>query len=118
MSDYISRDAALAVVEDEQKKLCPLGLWGRKFASDTDEYDAWQKILEKLADVPTADVEPVQHGRWEWFDEDTGTPLTGHEWEWGWRCSCCKTELPNSYDNPYDPPQIKYCSNCGAKMDL
>ena len=62
MSDYISREAAMAVVEDEQKKLCPAGLWGRKFASDTDKYDAWQEILEELEAIPIADVEPVR--RW------------------------------------------------------
>lgn len=36
-------------------------------------------------EAPAADVAPVVHGRWEWFDEDTGTPITGYEREWGWR---------------------------------
>jgi hypothetical protein len=34
MSDYISREAARVVIEGEQKKLCPVGVWGRKFAAD------------------------------------------------------------------------------------
>ena len=67
--------------------------------------------------VPTADVVPAKHGHWEWFDEDTGNPATGYEREWGWRCSCCRTELPDNYDDPDRSPQMNYCSNCGAKMD-
>ena len=63
------------------------------------------------------DVAQVVHGMWEWFDEDTGTPIDGYEREWGWRCSCCKTELSDDYDNPDVCPKMKYCSNCGARMD-
>lgn len=54
---------------------------------------------------------------WEWFDEDTGTPITGHEREWGWRCSRCKHELPDDYDDPDYRPMLDYCPYCGAKMD-
>lgn len=70
-----------------------------------------------LADMPTADVAPVVHGRWEWFDEETGTPFTGYEREWGWRCSYCGEELPDDYDDPDDSPTFRFCHNCGAKMD-
>lgn len=70
-----------------------------------------------LKDIPAADVIPVVHGRWEWFDEETGTPLTGYEREWGWCCSCCKHELPDDYDSPDYHPMLNYCPNCGAKMD-
>ena len=64
MSDYISREAASVVIEGEQKKLCPAGLWGRKFATDADEYDMLQEMLDKLEAIPAADVEPVRHGEW------------------------------------------------------
>lgn len=66
---------------------------------------------------PAADVAPVVHGRWEWFDEETGTPSTGYEREWGWRCSHCKEELPDDYDDPDDRPAFRFCYNCGAMMD-
>lgn len=59
----------------------------------------------------------VVHGQWEWFDEDTGTPITGYEREWGWRCSRCKHELPDDYDDPDYRPMLDYCPYCGAKMD-
>lgn len=67
--------------------------------------------------VRPADVAPVVHGRWEWFDEETGTPSTGYEREFGWRCSHCGEELPDDYDDPDDSPTFRFCYNCGAKMD-
>lgn len=73
---------------------------------------------EEFDHFPTVDVVPLVHGRWEWFDEETGTPIDGYEREWGWRCSCCKIELPDDYDNPDICPEMKYCPNCGAKMDI
>ena len=63
------------------------------------------------------DAAAMVHGRWEWFDEDTGTPVTGYEREWGWRCSCCQTELSDDYDDPDRCPEMNYCPHCGAKMD-
>lgn len=74
-------------------------------------------ILDLVDSVPIVDVAPVVHGRWEWFDEETGMPSTGYEREWGWRCSHCKEELPDDYDDPDDRPAFRFCYNCGAKMD-
>lgn len=67
--------------------------------------------------IPTADVQPVRHAEWEWFDELNGSPLEGQDRDWGWRCSHCKTELPDDYDDPDCKPEMKYCHECGAKMD-
>ena len=81
---------------------------------------AWAKGLEPsqyIEALPAADVAPVVHGRWEWFNEDVGTPATGYEREWGWRCSHCGGELPDDYDDPDDSPTFRFCYNCGAKMD-
>lgn len=63
------------------------------------------------------DVAPVKHGKWEWFGEETETPFTGYEREWGWRCSRCKHKLPDDYDDPDYRPMLDYCPYCGAKMD-
>lgn len=63
------------------------------------------------------DCEPVRYAEWEWFDELNGNPLEGCDRDWGWRCSYCKTELPDDYDDPDCKPKMKYCSECGAKMD-
>ena len=59
MGDYISREAAIAVAEDSQKKVCPRGLWGGTFALDKEQYDLWQNLIERLEAIPAADVEPV-----------------------------------------------------------
>lgn len=116
MSDYISRDAAIAVAEDAQKEVCPLSLWGRRFAFDKEKYDLWQELIEKLEAIPAADVEPVRHGRWECvYDYYTGgTDIT---------CSHCKnTRTVNgcfvSTNGKSCYFEDDYCPNCGAKMDL
>ena len=57
-------------------------------------------------------------GEWEWFDEEVGSPLEGIEREWGWRCSKCKTVLPDDFDDPDNTPGMIFCHWCGdAKMD-
>ena len=77
----------------------------------------WNGLLGLIEKVPTVDAVLVVHARWEWFDEETGTPSTGYEREWGWRCSHCGEELPDDYDDPDDSPTFRFCYNCGAKMD-
>lgn len=77
----------------------------------------WNGLLGLIEKVPTVDAVLVVHARWEWFDEETGTPSTGYEREWGWRCSHCGEELPDDYDDPDDSPTFRFCYNCGAMMD-
>ncbi|WP_281691312.1 hypothetical protein [Neglectibacter timonensis] len=107
MSDYISREAASVVIEGEQKKLCPAGLWGRKFAADADEYDMLQEMLDKLEAIPAADVEPVRHGEWRLVRRMAACG----EYE----CSVCgRIETFGCFNKPENNP---YC-HCGAKMEL
>lgn len=107
MSDYISRETASAVIEGEQKKLCPAGLWGRKFAADADKYDMLQEMLDKLEAIPAADVEPVRHGAWYPCFEDWRQQQEGN------KCSVCGFEYYGTGIRSFH-----YCPNCGAKMDL
>lgn len=79
----------------------------------TDFEDAWAIVQN----APAADVAPVQRGEWEWYDEEIGSPLEGVGREWGWRCSNCKTVLPDDFDDPDNPPGMRFCPWCGAKMD-
>lgn len=117
MSDYISREAARVVIEGEQKKLCPVGLWGRKFAADADKYDILQEMLDKLEAIPAADVEPVRHGNWNIRLADEMTLCL--------ECSECGRKVDN-IDLHYlleageygeACRRYPYC-HCGAKMDL
>lgn len=52
----------------------------------------------KLADMSTADVEPVQYGKWE-YDATHDV----------FSCTVCKTDTYSASN---------FCPNCGAKMDL
>lgn len=64
MSEYIEREAAIAVIEEKQKELCPLGMYSRHavYGSDREKFDAWQKIIDALERIPAADVRPVPEG--------------------------------------------------------
>ena len=61
MSDYIEREAAIAVIEEKQKELCPLGMYSRHavYGLDREKFDAWQEIIDALERIPAADVRPV-----------------------------------------------------------
>lgn len=98
MPDYIDRDAALAIIEEKQKALCPAGQFGRHYIYGTsrEKFDAWDEIAELIEAIPAADVAPVVHG-W-WFDAGSLSC----------RCSVCGCKSNKEYN---------YCPNCGAKMD-
>ena len=82
-----------------------------------------ESVLEYVENLPAADVVPVVHGQWEWFEEwYPSTPDHPMECEdYGWRCGECKTALEDMvggcWDDSYDEPKLNYCPNCGAKMD-
>lgn len=95
MTDYIDREAALAVLEERYR----LRTHCRDFAS------AQQLKLAKweIGDIPAADVRPVVRGKWlnlTLIPDD----MTGHTYG---ECSICgKVRI---IDN--------FCPNCGARME-
>lgn len=89
----------------------------------TSDEPVWSQDCEALKVAlfalrgPTREqVEKAWRGEWEWFDETVGTPIDGYEREWRWRCSKCKTVLPDEFDNPDDSPAMRFCQWCGAPM--
>lgn len=89
----------------------------------TSEYPVWRRDCEALQMLIAAlrparreQVEKVWKGEWEWYDEEVGSPLEGIEREWGWRCSKCKVVLPDDFDDPDNPPAMRFCQWCGAPM--
>ena len=108
MAEYIDREALLHDIEQSV-------IYTARGKITSAEMRGAHKIIERIKCAPA--VEPIKYGQWEWFDEDTGTPITGYEREWGWRCSRCKHELPDDYDDPDYRPMLDYCPYCGAKMD-
>ena len=64
----------------------------------------------------------VKHGRWVWEVETHGNPIYGVDEDFGYRCSECKVwadEYGVDGDIYEEPPThiLRYCPNCGAKMD-
>ena len=61
MDEHIKREAAIAIIEEKQKELCPAGRYGRSYVygSDREKYDAWDEIIDALENIPSADVAPV-----------------------------------------------------------
>lgn len=107
MAKYIDQEAAIAIIEEKQKELCPVGRYGRNYVYGTDreKFDAWDEIVNDLENIPAADVAPVVHGRWEWLGPNrlvTGC-MCG-------TCSACKVRSKYVVNTTL-------CPNCGAKMD-
>lgn len=57
------------------------------------------EIVNVIANMPVADVEPVKHGEWICMG-DCGVT----------KCSCCGWTIEEYIED-------KYCRECGAKMD-
>ena len=77
---------------------------------------ALDMALSALRTPTREQVEKGWRGEWEWYDEEVGSPLEGIEREWGWRCSKCKVVLPDDFDDPDNPPAMRFCQWCGAPM--
>lgn len=61
MAEYMKREDAIAVIEEKQKELCPVGRYGRGYVygSDREKYDSLDEIIDALQNIPNADVVPV-----------------------------------------------------------
>lgn len=62
MAEYIEREAAIAIIEEKQKELCPVGRYGRGYVygSDREKYDAWDEIIDALENIPAADAQGIK----------------------------------------------------------
>ena len=67
-------------------------------------------FVEDIEKIPTADVEEVRHGEWQYeqLDEYKFYKVT---------CPYCEAYYYGNYDAYHDPDDFNYCPNCGAKMD-
>ena len=93
---YISKYDAVKTVEKECKIFCPT-----KMCKLT-EY-----IENAIEEAPVADVQPVRHGRWEYY-KNNGIINT-------YICTNCQSKVEMAID--VEPSKFKYCPNCGARMD-
>ena len=92
MSDYIKREDAINAFEPEHRQ---------------DWYTPW--IVDELKALPSADVAPVRHGRWEITDA----------WPHNVYCSMCHKRFAQTHWEVWEDGSLpkRYCPNCGAEMD-
>lgn len=100
MTDYISREAAIAYIR-EQSKECQKAF--EELGGESGIYaDAYNDLADNFCSIPAADVAPVRHGRWEThYRSGTTVPK-------GVVSGCC--DMWNERKTPY-------CPYCGATMD-
>lgn len=118
----MTREEAIKVLENE--RACVLNDTCQRaecadcaFVMETKSViSALDLALTALRPVSREQVERVWRGEWEWYDEEIGSPLEGVERDWGWRCSKCKVVLPDDFDDPDNPPAMRFCQWCGAPM--
>lgn len=103
MSRYIDADAAIEAL-----------MWLTDCTKDKDYADGatllyQDSAIERIKDLPTADVAPVRHGRWvkESIVLTTFPPMLQ------WHCSECG-RIMHWFTSEV---LTNYCPHCGAKMD-
>lgn len=103
MAEYIKRDAAIREIE----QINPVD-YGAMWDYEAHHWagECLRDCKEAIDSIPTADVAPVVHGRWEMRPTGMATD-TGPEYKA--YCTVC-----NEPNKQYQPP---FCPNCGAKMD-
>lgn len=109
-------EAAIKSCEDRIKRLenAPVHYYGKRRRERAIELERVK--IDALTPPTQEQVEKVWRGEWEWYDEEVGSPLEGTERDWGWRCSKCKVVLPDDFDDPDNPPAMRFCQWCGAPM--
>ena len=117
MAEYISRDKAREIIENQQKAVCYNGRWGRGAAIDVGKYDELETVLDSIDAIPTAEVEPVRHGKW--LDvQETDLYVPDHKFtitKTTETCSKCKVRI--GFTGPKEYLFDSLCPNCGARMD-
>ena len=114
MSDYISREAAIAYIREQSEEMSKAF---EELGGESGIYaDAYNELAEDFRKIHAADVEPVRHGRWEEYSHSRycGIDADGEPvYRDGvvYYCSNPKCRRKTVIKE-------NYCPNCGAKMDL
>lgn len=115
MNEYISREAVLKAFKLKVKNPKKDYQRGMQDAIDC-------LVPEVIEDIPSADVQPVKHGRWKethislckWIPEDEKEE--GHSFYMAeLKCSCCERYNAVTFALTLNKPD--FCQLCGARMD-
>lgn len=73
-------------------------------------FDGFSDGIAEVKEAPTIEAEPVKHGRWVMLEDYCGDEY--------WKCSTCGEHFYFELNSTAEISMMKYCANCGAKMDL
>lgn len=90
MAEYFKREALQAAL---MRKRC--GVANQRYTEGWNDCLLWVKSM--VSKAPSADVAPVVHARWVYYDDDGVVTCSG----------CGNAESSEG----------RYCSYCGARMD-
>ena len=114
MSDYISRESAIAYIREQSEEMRKAF---EELGGESGIYaDAYNDLADDFENFPAADVEPVRYGRWEGYIHSRYCGIDEHH-EPIYRdvtvyyCSNPKCRRKTVIKE-------NFCPNCGAKMDL
>ena len=103
MAEYIEREATLNVLRN---------LGSRDYRREKGTIADAMKMIMHPHYTPSADVVEVRHGKW------VAKPQEFYIGDTEWMCSNCKEEFcPLEMSSDDFLETMKYCPNCGAKMD-
>lgn len=104
MSNYIDKDALLHTMRERHEK------FARVFG-DCDNYVmGFGDAIELLENAPIADAQEVKHAK----NLQSERAFSG----WTFECSRCHFFDDDTYCIVSQIDSIKYCPNCGSRMDL
>lgn len=99
---YIEREAAYRFAQDQRKK--ETGAYSKGW---NNALVVMKGALHNNDAIPAADVTPVRHGYWRWYDTTHGGIKL-------YVCSLCDGDSKTENEIK----RCLYCPNCGARMDL
>lgn len=100
MDEYISKEAVVRYLKGfSEKELNSRSNFGMITSS------VLNKAERAISEMPTADVQPVKHGRWISQGDDM------------WLCSNCKENIIYSMHKSDRTEKQRYCCRCGARME-
>ncbi|MCD7863604.1 MAG: hypothetical protein LUG61_08915 [Lachnospiraceae bacterium] len=106
MAKYIDADA----LKEAIVKMMPHDKCGEEMPEEMAATDMAVSVIQKIDEMPAADVEPVRHGGWKYIDYGDG--------DYWAECQECgeQYKVKNGDFDLFDEC-YHYCPACGAKMD-